>query len=140
MNPSPSFRLPNIFFWKRYDDILKNVIMVLTGSDSGAEMAIMKPTASIVRREGARTKRLERIVKGFANHRRIEILELLASQPDLCLGDISEKLQIEFKTASEHVRRLVLSGLVAKSYKGRRVRLRLADGTRNILAFLARLA
>jgi len=38
------------------------------------------------------------------------------------------------------VRRLVLSGLVAKRYKGRRVCLRLADGTRNILAFLDRLA
>jgi DNA-binding transcriptional ArsR family regulator len=103
-------------------------------------MAGMKPKASVVRREGARTKRLERIVKGFANHRRIEILELLASHPDLCLGDISEKLEIEFKTASEHVRRLALSGLVAKRYKGRRVCLRLANGTRNILAFLGRLA
>jgi len=103
-------------------------------------MVAMKPKASVVRREGARTKRLERIVKGFANHRRIEILELLASEPDLCVGDVSEKLEIEFKTASEHVRRLVLSGLVAKRYKGRRVCLRLADGTRNILAFLDRLA
>lgn len=97
----------------------------------------MKPKASIVRREGARTKRLERIVKGFANHRRIE---LLASQPDLCVGDVSEKLEIEFKTASEHVRRLVFSGLVVKRYKGRRVCLRLADGTRTILALLERLA
>lgn len=103
-------------------------------------MVGMKPKASVVRREGARTKRLERIVKGFANHRRIEILELLASQPDLCVGDVSEKLEIEFKTASEHVRRLVFSGLVVKRYKGRRVCLRLDDGTRSILAFLERLA
>lgn len=100
----------------------------------------MKPRVSVVRREGARTKRLERIVKGFANHRRIEILQLLAVQPDLCVGEISEKLQIEFKTASEHVRRLVLSGLVFKRYKGREVRLQLADKSKSILAFLDRLA
>lgn len=99
----------------------------------------MRPRTSVVRAETAKTKRLERIVKGFANHRRIEILQLLRDQPDLCIGEISEKLQIEIKTASEHVRRLALSGLVTKRHKAREVRLRLADGTRNILAFLDRL-
>ena len=101
--------------------------------------AHMRPRTSVVRAESAKTKRLERVVKGFANHRRIEILQLLRDQPDLCIGEISEKLQIEIKTASEHVRRLVLSGLVTKRQKGREVRLRLADGTRSVLAFLDRL-
>lgn len=100
----------------------------------------MKPKISVVRREGARTKRLERIVKGFSNHRRIEILELLAARPDLCVGEISEKLQIELKTASEHVRRLALSGLVQKRYQGREVRLRVCGKATEILAFLDRLA
>ena len=100
----------------------------------------MKPKESVVRREGARTKRLERIVKGFANHRRIEILQLLSAHPDLCVGEISEKLQIELKTASEHVRRLALAGLVQKRYKGREVRLRAFGKAREILAFLDRLA
>ena len=99
----------------------------------------MRPKTSVVRAESAKTKRLERVVKGFANHRRIEILQLLRDQPDLCIGEISEKLQIEIKTASEHVRRVVLSGLVTKRQKGREVRLRLADGTRSVLAFLDRL-
>ena len=99
----------------------------------------MRPRTSVVRAESAKTKRLERIVKGFAHHRRIEILQLLRDQPDLCIGEISEKLQIEIKTASEHVRRLVLSGLVTKRQQAREVRLRLADGTRSILAFLDRL-
>ena len=101
--------------------------------------ARMRPKTSVVRAESAKTKRLERVVKGFANHRRIEILQLLRDQPDLCIGEISEKLQIEIKTASEHVRRVVLSGLVTKRQKGREVRLRLADGTRSVLAFLDRL-
>jgi DNA-binding transcriptional ArsR family regulator len=100
----------------------------------------MKPKVSVVRREGARTKRIERIVKGFANHRRIEILQLLSSYPDLCVGQISERLQIELKTASEHLRRLALAGLVQKRYQGREVRLRVAGKTSEILAFLDRLA
>ena len=100
----------------------------------------MKPKESVVRREGARTKRLERVIKGFSNHRRIEILELLAAHPDLCVGEISEKLQIELKTASEHVRRLALAGLVQKRYKGREVRLRTFGQAKEILAFLDRLA
>jgi DNA-binding transcriptional ArsR family regulator len=100
----------------------------------------MKPKESVVRREGARTKRLERVIKGFSNHRRIEILELLAAHPDLCVGEISEKLQIELKTASEHVRRLALAGLVQKRYKGREVRLRMFGKAKEILAFLDRLA
>jgi len=35
---------------------------------------------------------LERIVKGFANHRRIEILYLLRREPELSVDDISERL------------------------------------------------
>jgi DNA-binding transcriptional ArsR family regulator len=80
------------------------------------------------------------LIKGFSNHRRIEILELLAAHPDLCVGEISEKLQIELKTASEHVRRLALAGLVQKRYKGREVRLRTFGKAKEILAFLDRLA
>jgi DNA-binding transcriptional ArsR family regulator len=100
----------------------------------------MKPKVSVVRREGARTKRMERIVKGFANHRRIEILQLLSAHSDLCVGQISERLQIELKTASEHLRRLALAGLVQKRYQGREVRLRVTGKTAEILAFLDRLA
>ena len=99
----------------------------------------MKPSKSIIRPQRARTKRLERTVKGFANHRRIEILELLSDRPELCVGEICEQLQIEMKTASEHLRRLVISGLVVKRYDSRRVRHALTDQARNILKFLDRL-
>jgi DNA-binding transcriptional ArsR family regulator len=99
----------------------------------------MTPAKSVIRAQRARTKQLERMVKGFANHRRIEILELLAGRPDLCVGEISEKLEIEMKTASEHLRRLVLAGLVLKRYDSRKVRHALTDRARDVLKFLARL-
>ena len=96
----------------------------------------METTKSVIRRPGARTKRLEKVVKGFSNHRRIEILELLAAHPGWCLGQIAGKLQIETRTASEHLRRLSIAGLVQKHYSGREVRHTLTERAGCILKFL----
>jgi DNA-binding MarR family transcriptional regulator len=73
---------------------------------------------------GARktAKQLERHCKGVANHRRIDILFWIAKYSEATLGDIAEGLNCNFKTVSEHTRRLVQAGLVNKSYKGREVR------------------
>lgn len=56
-----------------------------------------------------RYKHLEKIVKGFANHRRIQILNLVSDSPNLSLNEISTRLKINIKTASEHTRRLQLA-------------------------------
>lgn len=82
---------------------------------------------------------LERIVKGFANHRRIEIMTLLHNHPELSLGETAFRLKINLKTASEHVRRLALAGLVFKQYKGRKVLHRLSPRGEKILTFLRKL-
>ena len=79
---------------------------------------------------------LERIVKGFANHRRIEILELLGNRPEMSVIEISEALRINFKTASEHIRRLAIAGLVMKRSDGSNIRHRVTDRGINILKFL----
>ncbi len=81
-------------------------------------------------------RQLERIVKGFANHRRIEILELLIRQSELSVAEISGKLKINFKTASEHIRRLAIAGLVLKRSAGNHVRHKLSDRGKGILKFL----
>ncbi|BCX15641.1 MAG: hypothetical protein KatS3mg097_533 [Candidatus Parcubacteria bacterium] len=64
-------------------------------------------------------KQLERYFKGVANHRRIEILYLIAEQEGITLDGIAGILNCNFKTASEHTRRLVQAGLVKKEYQGR---------------------
>lgn len=81
-------------------------------------------------------RQLERIVRGFSNHRRIEILELLVKQPELSGIEISEKLKINFKTGSEHIRRLAIAGLVIKRSAGNSVRHKLSDRGECILKFL----
>ncbi len=66
-------------------------------------------------------KQLERHFKGAANHRRIAILLLVIKNPGITLEKISEALDCNLKTISEHTRRLVHAGLVNKEYRGRNV-------------------
>ena len=81
-------------------------------------------------------RRLERIVKGFASHRRIQMLELLQKSPELSLDEIATTLQINGKTASEHVRRLAIAGLVLKRHEGNLVRHKLTTHAQRVLKFL----
>ena len=82
---------------------------------------------------------LERIVKGFANHRRIEILVLLQREPELSVDDISERLNIGYENASDHVRKLAIAGLVIKRNDGPSVRHKLTQRGESILMFCKRL-
>ena len=81
-------------------------------------------------------RQLEHIVKGFANHRRIQIMSLLKTEPELSLSDISRRLKIDLRTASAHVIRPTTAGLVLKRCEGRRVRHRLTRRAEGILTFL----
>lgn len=81
-------------------------------------------------------RQLERVVKGFANHRRIEIINLLDRKPELTVADIAEELNINFKTASEHIQRLAIAGLLIKRYHGSNVHHKLTTRGNHILKFL----
>ena len=84
----------------------------------------------------AKFKELEKIVRGFSNHRRIEILELLEKEPDLSLTEIAAIVRINFKTAGEHVRRLSNAGLVWKRNDFKSVRHTLSPRGKVVLRFL----
>ncbi|OGG69307.1 hypothetical protein A3F27_01435 [Candidatus Kaiserbacteria bacterium RIFCSPHIGHO2_12_FULL_53_13] len=84
-------------------------------------------------------RRLERIVKGFANHRRLQILDLLKREPELSVEDISERLGIGYENASDHVRKLAIAGLVLKRNEGSSVRHKLTPRAESILVFCKRL-
>jgi len=66
-------------------------------------------------------RRLERIVRGFSNHRRLQMLQLLAATPEQDVQSMASACGINIRTASDHTFRLVRSGLVLKRSKGRRV-------------------
>ena len=83
-------------------------------------------------------KQLERHFKGVANHRRIGILLLVARNPNITLEEISENLDCNMKTISEHTRRLVQAGLINKEYKGRTVEHRVSPYGKIFTDFIAK--
>ena len=81
----------------------------------------------------------QKIIKGVANHRRIEVLYLLASQPDLSVEEVSAECRVDYKTIAEHLRKLSTSGLISKNHYGRRVEHRLTERGKSVLKFLREL-
>lgn len=81
-------------------------------------------------------KNLERYFKGVSNHRRIQVLLLVAHRPGIILDDIVKGLSANEKTIGEHVRRLALAGLVEKSHAGRMVEHRLTPYGRVFAEFI----
>lgn len=80
-------------------------------------------------------KKIEKMVKGFANHRRIQVLELLEKSPNLSVDDISQNLNVNFVTIADHVRKLSDAGLVEKNYRGRFVIQSITSRGKDILSF-----
>lgn len=75
-------------------------------------------------------------MKGFANHRRIEILELLEEKPEMSVAEIADKVKSNFKTTSEHIRKMAISGLLIKRSDSKSVRHKLTKRGELILKFL----
>lgn len=80
-------------------------------------------------------RRMERMVKGFASHRRIQILFLLNNQPELSVADIAERLGMGYENASDHVRKMAIAGLLLKRNDGPAVRHKLTARAKSILVF-----
>lgn len=81
-------------------------------------------------------KQLEKHFKGISNHRRIDILILVSENPGITVDGISEHLNCNFKTISEHTRKLVHAGLLDKKYKGTAVAHSLSPYGIKVLDFL----
>lgn len=81
-------------------------------------------------------KQMERHLKGVANHYRIAILLLVGKQPGMTLDDIVQALRANEKTIGEHVRRLVVAGLINKNHKGRFVQHNLSPYGKQFVQFL----
>ena len=74
--------------------------------------------------------------KGFASHRRIKILLLLSTNPELSLSEICSRLKMSRTAGAEHVRKLVITGHVMKRHQGRYVLHKVTDRGNQTIAFL----
>ncbi|OGN28103.1 MAG: hypothetical protein A3A33_03890 [Candidatus Yanofskybacteria bacterium RIFCSPLOWO2_01_FULL_49_25] len=66
----------------------------------------------------------------------MEILLLVARERGIHVEGIAENLQCNFKTISEHVRRLALAGLIEKKYQGNAVTHTLSPYGKKFIAFI----
>ncbi len=82
---------------------------------------------------------LEKIAKGLANHQRIKILSLLENKEEMSLGEIADEFKKDYKTIAEHLRRLVLAGLVHKRREGLLVYFRLSPLGQKVLKILPKI-
>ena len=62
-------------------------------------------------------------------------MDLLQRNPELSVEEVAEKIKVNFKTVSEHLRRLAAAGLILKRYEAQTVRHKLTDRGQSILKF-----
>ena len=81
-------------------------------------------------------RRLERIVKGFANHRRLQILELLNKEPELSVIEVASMVKSDMKNISAHMNKMAIAGLIMKRNDINSVRHKLTRRGKAILQFV----
>ncbi|MEO8637715.1 MAG: winged helix-turn-helix domain-containing protein [Candidatus Taylorbacteria bacterium] len=81
-------------------------------------------------------KQMERHLKGMANHYRIQILLIIASNESITLDKIIEQINANEKTIGEHTRRLHSAGLISKKYRGHFVEHTLSPYGKTFVSFL----
>lgn len=82
---------------------------------------------------------LEGVVKGFANHRRLQILEMLRHEPDLSVDEITGRLKTSYINTSDHLRKMATARLITKRNEGNSVMHALTARGRDILEFCKKL-
>ena len=80
-------------------------------------------------------RKVERIVRGFSNHNRLRMLELLHKEPELSVVDITNRLEMGYENTSDHIRKLAIAGLIMKRNSGPSVLHRLTARGESILVF-----
>ena len=81
-------------------------------------------------------KQMEKHSKGIANHRRIEILFLIAQHGGISVDMLSLRTRCNMKTISSHILRLENAGLVRKRNVGRTVSHELSPYGKIVYKFL----
>ena len=82
------------------------------------------------------SKQFERYFKGAANHWRVAIIFAVARNDGISVEQIASKLDVNFKTISQHTRSFVHAGLLNKKYFGRQVRHSLSPYGERFLKFM----
>ncbi len=80
--------------------------------------------------------KLEEIIKGAANRHRIDILKTLDDHPYSTLEEVANRLNLNYKTTSAHIKSLENAGMVRKQHHYINTRHSLTQLGKTILKFL----
>jgi len=64
-----------------------------------------------------KNKELERILKAFANRRRLLIVSFLKRRKEATVGDIAEEIRLSFRSTSKHLGVLSTSGILEREQR-----------------------
>lgn len=62
-------------------------------------------------------KELERIMKAFANRRRLSIVAFLKKRKEATVGDIAEEIKLSFRSTSKHLGVLATAGILEREQR-----------------------
>ncbi|OGY99308.1 MAG: hypothetical protein A2945_05070 [Candidatus Liptonbacteria bacterium RIFCSPLOWO2_01_FULL_52_25] len=77
-------------------------------------------------------KEVERILKAFANKRRIAIVKYLKNNRDATVGDIAAEINLSFKATSKHLGILSTADILEKEQHSLQVHYRLASSQKPV--------
>jgi DNA-binding transcriptional ArsR family regulator len=70
---------------------------------------------------------LERLLKAFANRRRLAIVRHLKKQKEASVGDIAETIRLSLKATSKHLGILTAANVLDREQRGLQMFYRIAD-------------
>ena len=70
--------------------------------------------------------KVERILKAFANRRRITIIRLLKRRGETTVGDIADAIKLSFKATSKHLAILTAAEITVREQRSMHVQYRLS--------------
>ena len=69
----------------------------------------------MVNKHMTKIKKIEKVLKALANHRRLEILNILRNKKeDITVGEIAEGIKLSFKSTSRHLAVLSAAEIVTR--------------------------
>lgn len=81
-------------------------------------------------------KKLNRLLKSLANERRIKILSILLQEGETTVGDLSQKINLSFKSTSKHLNLLEKVGLLDRRTGGSYAFYAIDKERRNLIKFI----
>ena len=76
-------------------------------------------------------KELEKILKAFANKRRLAIIKYVKHKREASVGNIAEEIELSFKATSKHLSILLAADILEKDQRGLQMFYRLNSNQRS---------